>query len=161
LITFEHDKTINMNLTERINNDIKEAMKAGEKDKLMALRDIKSKLLLEMTKDGSGEVDDARGIAILNKLYKQRMESIDIYKSQGRTDLIEEETKQAQVIAAYLPEQLSGEKLEAEIQSIIASVGASGPGDLGKVMGVASKSLAGKADGKAISEMVKKLLTQG
>ena len=150
-----------MNLTERINNDIKEAMKAGEKDKLMALRDIKSKLLLEMTKDGSGEVDDARGIAILNKLYKQRMESIDIYKSQGRADLIEEETKQAQVIAAYLPEQLSGEKLEAEIQAIISNVAASGPGDLGKVMGVASKSLAGKADGKAISEMVKKLLTQG
>jgi len=149
-----------MNLTERINNDIKEAMKAGAKDKLMALRDIKSKLLLEMTKDGSGEVDDTRGIAILNKLYKQRMESIDIYKSQGRADLIEEETKQAEVIAAYLPEQLTGEKLEAEIQSIITSVGASGPGDLGKVMGVASKSLAGKADGKAISEVVKKLLTQ-
>jgi len=114
-----------------------------------------------MTKDGSGEVDDARGISILNKLYKQRMESIDIYQSQGRTDLIEEETKQAQVIAAYLPEQLSGEKLEAEIQAIISNVGAAGPGDLGKVMGVASKSLAGKADGKAISEMVKKLLTQG
>jgi len=89
------------------------------------------------------------------------MESIDIYQSQGRTDLIEEETKQAQVIAAYLPEQLSGEKLEAEIQAIISNVGAAGPGDLGKVMGVASKSLAGKADGKAISEMVKKLLTQG
>jgi uncharacterized protein YqeY len=81
-----------MNLTDRINNDIKDAMKAGEKDKLMALRDIKSKLLLEMTKDGSGEVDDTRGIAILNKLYKQRMESIDIYKTQGREDLIAEET---------------------------------------------------------------------
>jgi len=149
-----------MNLTERINNDIKEAMKAGEKDKLMALRDIKSKLLLEMTKEGSGgEVDDARGIAILNKLYKQRMESIEIYSTQGRPDLIEEEKKQADVIAAYLPEQLSGEKLEAEIRAIISQVGATGPGDLGKVMGAASKSLAGKADGKAISEMVKKLLS--
>ena len=148
-----------MNLTERINNDIKEAMKAGEKDKLMALRDIKSKLLLEMTKDGSGEVDDARGIAILNKLYKQRMESIEIYSTQGRPDLIEEEKKQADVIAAYLPEQLSGEKLEAEIRAIISQVGAAGPGDLGKVMGAASKSPAGKADGKAISEMVKKLLS--
>ncbi len=157
---FRFQKRLHMNLTERINNDIKDAMKAGEKDKLMALRDIKSKLLLEMTKDGSGEVDDNRGIAILNKLYKQRMESIDIYKTQGREDLIEEETKQAHVIAAYLPEQLSTEKLEAEIKLIIASSGASGAGDLGKVMGVASKALAGKADGKAISEMVKKLLTQ-
>ena len=157
---FRFQKRLHMNLTERINNDIKDAMKAGEKDKLMALRDIKSKLLLEMTKDGSGEVDDNRGIAILNKLYKQRMESIDIYKTQGREDLIEEETKQAHVIAAYLPEQLSAEKLEAEIKLIIASSGASGAGDLGKVMGVASKALAGKADGKAISEMVKKLLTQ-
>jgi len=136
-------------------------MKAREKEKLEALRDIKSKLLLEMTKDGSGEVDETRGIAILNKLYKQRLESIEIYKTQGREDLIDQETKQAEVIASYLPEQLSGEKLEAEIKAIIASVGASGPGDLGKVMGVASKSLAGKADGKAISELVKKLLTQG
>ena len=113
-----------------------------------------------MTKEGSGgEVDDARGIAILNKLYKQRMESIEIYSTQGRPDLIEEEKKQADVIAAYLPEQLSGEKLEAEIRAIISQVGATGPGDLGKVMGAASKSLAGKADGKAISEMVKKLLS--
>lgn len=149
-----------MTLTERINEDIKSAMKSGEKDKLMALRDIKSKLLLEMTKGGAdGEVDDARGIAILNKLYKQRMESIDIYRSQGRQDLIDEETKQANVISAYLPEQLSGEKLELEIRQIISTSGASGPGDLGKVMGIASKALAGKADGKAISEMVKKILS--
>ncbi len=148
-----------MSLTDQINNDIKEAMKAGEKDKLMALRDIKSKLLLEMTKEGNdGTVDESKGMAILNKLYKQRMESIDIYKTQNRPDLIEEEMKQAEVIAKYLPEQLSGDKLEAEIKNIIASVGASSLADLGKVMGAASKSLAGKADGKAISELVKKLL---
>jgi uncharacterized protein YqeY len=148
-----------MNLTDQINNDIKEAMKAGEKDKLMALRDIKSKLLLEMTKEGSdGTIDDSRGIAILNKLYKQRMESIEIYKSQGRQDLIDEEMKQANVIAAYLPEQLSGEKLEAEVRNIIAGLGQVGPGDMGKVMGAANKALAGKADGKAISEIVKKIL---
>lgn len=148
-----------MTLTERINNDIKEAMKSGEKDKLMALRDIKSKLLLEMTKEGNdGTVDDARGLSILNKLFKQRMESIDIYKSHGRQDLIDEETRQANVIAAYLPEQLSGDKLESEIKDIIATTGATGPGDLGKVMGAASKALAGRADGKAISELVKKLL---
>jgi uncharacterized protein len=149
-----------MNLTEQINNDIKEAMKSGQKDRLMALRDIKSKLLLEMTKDGnSSEVDETRGIAILNKLYKQRMESIEIFKTQGRPELVDEEMKQAEVIAAYLPKQMSGEELAAALKEIISTVGASGPGDLGKVMGVASKSLAGKADGKAISEMVKQLLT--
>jgi len=149
-----------MSLTEQINNDIKDAMKAGEKDKLMALRDIKSKLLLEMTKEGNdGTVDESKGMAILNKLYKQRMESIDIYKTQNRPDLIDEEMKQAEVIAKYLPEQLSGDKLEAEIKSIIASVGASSLADLGKVMGTASKALAGKADGKLISEMVKRLLS--
>jgi uncharacterized protein len=149
-----------MNLAEQINNDIKEAMKAGEKDKLMALRDIKSKLLLEMTKEGSdGNIDDSRGIAILNKLYKQRLESIEIYKSQGRQDLIDEEMKQANVISAYLPEQLSGEKLEAEVRAIISSMGQLTPGDIGKVMGAANKALSGKADGKAISEIVKKILT--
>lgn len=148
-----------MALTDQINNDIKEAMKAGEKNRLMALRDIKSKLLLEMTKEGGdGNVDDSKAMSILNKLYKQRMESIDIYKSQNRQDLIDEETKQAEVIAKYLPEQLSGEKLEAELKSLITSVGASGLGDLGKVMGAATKALAGKADGKAISELVRKLL---
>ncbi|MFM9984148.1 MAG: GatB/YqeY domain-containing protein [Flavobacteriales bacterium] len=149
-----------MNLTEQINNDIKEAMKSGQKDRLMALRDIKSKLLLEMTKDGnSGEVDETRGIAILNKLYKQRMESIEIFKTQGRPELVDEEMKQAEVIAAYLPKQMTSEELANALKDIIAAVGASGPGDLGKVMGAASKSLAGKADGKAISDMVKQLLT--
>lgn len=149
-----------MNLTDQINNDIKEAMKAGQKEKLMALRDIKSKLLLEMTSSGSdGSVDDSRGIAILNKLYKQRMESIEIYRTQGREDLIAEETVQAEVIAAYLPKQLTPEELTTALQALIAEVGASGPGDLGKVMGVASKALAGKADGKMISETVKRLLS--
>ncbi|MFY7970778.1 MAG: GatB/YqeY domain-containing protein [Flavobacteriales bacterium] len=150
-----------MSLTDRINNDIKEAMKAGEKDRLMALRDIKSKLLIEMTKEGNdGTVDDTKAITILNKLYKQRMESIDIYKTQNRPDLIDEEMKQAAVIQAYLPEQMSAEKLAEEISAIIAQVGASSPADMGKVMGVASKALAGKADGKAISEMVKQLLSK-
>lgn len=148
-----------MTLTDQINNDIKEAMKSGEKEKLMALRDIKSKLLMEMTSTGSdGNVDEARGMAILNKLYKQRMESIEIYQSQGRADLVEEETKQANVIVAYLPKQLTGDELAEELKKVIAQVGASGPGDLGRVMGAASKALAGKADGKAIAEMVKKLL---
>lgn len=149
-----------MNLAEKINEDIKTAMKAGEKDKLMALRDIKSKLLLEMTKEGGdGSVDDTKGMAILNKLYKQRVESIEIYKAQNRPDLAEEEQKQADVIAAYLPEQLTGEKLEAAVKELLAQVGASGPADMGKAMGAITKALAGKADGKAISELVKKLLS--
>jgi uncharacterized protein len=148
-----------MGLTDQINEDIKTAMKSGEKDKLMALRDIKSKLLLEMTKEGSdGAVDESRGLAIINKLYKQRMESIEIYKQQGREDLIAEETKQAEVIAAYLPKAMSTEELEAAVRAVIAQVGATGPSDMGKVMGAANKALAGRADGKATSEMVKTLL---
>jgi uncharacterized protein YqeY len=151
-----------MNLAERINEDIKTAMKAGEKDKLMALRDIKSKILLEMTKEGGdGSIDDSKAMSILNKLYKQRMESIEIYKTQNRPELAEVEQLQADVIAAYLPEQLTGEKLEEEVKAIVAQLGATGPGDLGKVMGVATKAFAGRADGKAVSEIVKRLLTQG
>lgn len=149
-----------MNLTDRINNDIKDAMKSGDKERLMALRDIKSKLLLEMTKGGSdGQVEDTAAMAILNKLFKQRQESIEIFKSQGRQDLVDEEQKQAAVIASYLPAQFTAEELESELQKIIQSVGASSPADLGKVMGVASKALAGKADGRAISETVKRLLS--
>ena len=151
-----------MNIAERINEDIKTAMKAGEKDKLMALRDIKSKILLEMTKEGGdGSIDDSKAMSILNKLYKQRMESIEIYKTQNRPELAEVEQLQADVIAAYLPEQLTGEKLEEEVKAIVTQVGAIGPGDLGKVMGVATKAFAGRADGKAVSEIVKRLLTQG
>ena len=147
-----------MNLADQINEDIKTAMKGGDKEKLMALRDIKSKILLEATKDGSSEVTDDKVMSILTKLNKQRMESIEIFKAQGREDLVEEEQKQAAVIQAYLPQPLSAEELEKAVKEIIAQVGASGPGDMGKVMGVASKSLTGKADGKAISEMVKACL---
>jgi uncharacterized protein YqeY len=147
-----------MNLADQINEDIKTAMKGGDKDKLMALRDIKSKILLEATKDGSSEVTDEKVMSILSKLNKQRMESIEIFKAQGREDLVEEEQKQANVIQAYLPQPMSAEELEAAVRAVIAQVGAAGPGDMGKVMGVASKTLSGKADGKAISEMVKTCL---
>lgn len=147
-----------MNLADQINEDIKTAMKGGDKDKLMALRDIKSKILLEATKDGSSEVTDDKVMSILTKLNKQRMESIEIFKTQGREDLVEEEQKQAAVIQAYLPQPMSTEELEKAVKEIIAQVGATGPGDMGKVMGVASKSLNGKADGKAINEMVKTCL---
>lgn len=148
-----------MKLTDRINEDIKNAMKAGDKEKLMALRDIKSKILLEATKDGSTEVEDNAVMAILTKLNKQRTESIEIYQSQGREDLVAEEMKQAAVIQSYLPQPLTPEELEVAIKEIIAQVGATNPSDMGKVMG-AAKVLSGKADGKAISEMVKKCLAQ-
>ena len=148
-----------MKLTDQINEDIKTAMKSGDKEKLMALRDIKSKILLEATKDGATEVEDVAVMAILTKLNKQRTESIEIYKSQGREDLVAEEMKQAAVIQSYLPQPLSAEELEKEVRAIIAQVGATSPGDMGKVMG-AAKSLSGKADGRAISEMVKKCLAQ-
>lgn len=149
-----------MTLSDRINNDIKEAMKAGEKDRLMALRDIKSKLLLEATKEGGdGSVEDSKAMGILNKLYKQRQESIAIYREQGREDLLAEEEKQASVIKSYLPAQLEGAELRAALQAIIAEAGASSLADLGKVMGAATKALAGKADGKQISETVKQLLS--
>lgn len=147
-----------MNLTEQINADIKAAMLAKEKEKLNALRAIKSALLLEATKGGDGEIDEDTSIKILQKLHKQRMEAADIYRTQGREDLLQEEQLQADVIAAYLPKPLSAEELEKEVRAIVAQVGAAGPGDMGKVMGAASKALAGKSDGKAISEMVKKVL---
>ncbi len=148
-----------MKLTDQINEDIKTAMKSGDKEKLMALRDIKSKILLEATKDGVTAVEDVAVMAILTKLNKQRTESIEIYKSQGREDLVAEEMKQAAVIQSYLPQPLTEEELEKEVKTIIAQVGATSPGDRGKVMG-AAKSLSGKADGKAISEMVKRCLAQ-
>ena len=148
-----------MNLTDQINNDIKSAMKAREKDKLAALRDIKSKLLLEATKDGSSELDEATGLKILNKLYKQRIEAADIYKDQNREDLAVDELSQAEVINAYLPEKMSPEKLKETVEAIVAQTGASSMADMGKVMGMASAQLAGKADGKDISALVRELLS--
>lgn len=147
-----------MNITEQIQNDIKEAMKAKDREKLTALRDIKSKLLLEMTKDGSGEVDESAAMKILNKLYKQRTEAAAIYKEQGREDLAASELSEAEVIKVYLPEQLSEAEIESKVAAIIADTGASSMADMGAVMGAASQSMAGVADGKVISGIVRKLL---
>jgi hypothetical protein len=152
-------KGIAMNLTDRINQDIKEAMKAREKEKLTALRDIKSKLLLEATKEGaSDEIDEATGMKILNKLYKQRLDSAAIYKDQGRMDLHDEEMSQAVVIQEYLPAQMSEDDIRSTVQQIIEKLGVSSMADMGKVMGVATKEMAGKADGKVISSIVRELL---
>lgn len=148
-----------MNLTERINEDIKSAMKSKDRERLTALRDIKSKLLLEATKEGGSEdLDEATGMKILNKLYKQRMESAKIYKEQGRDDLYQEEIDQSAVIKEYLPEQLSEDKIREKVSAIIKQSGASSMADMGKVMGMATKEMAGKADGKVISGIVRELL---
>ena len=147
-----------MSLTDQINNDIKKAMLAREKEKLEALRAVKSALLLEMTSEGGGEVTEEKEIRILQKLVKQRRETAAIYEGQNRKDLAGTETFQADVISAYLPQQLGAEELKQLIQTVIAETGATGIKDMGKVMAEASARLAGKADNKTIAALVKELL---
>ena len=149
-----------MSFTEKINTDIKNAMLAKEKERLAVLRDIKAKLLLEATSGSSGEVSDEAALKICIKLHKQRMETYEIYASQGRTDLADDELFQAKVIEEYLPKMLSEDEIRSEVQATIASLGVSGPQEMGKVMGVLSGKLAGKADGKVIAEIVKQTLNQ-
>ncbi len=148
-----------MNLTEQINNDIKTAMKARDKETLTTLRDIKSKLLLEATKEGgNGEIEESVGMKILNKLFKQRMEAAELYKQQGRDDLYAQEMTEAEVLKKYLPQPMTEDEIKAAVSAIIQQTGASSMADMGKVMGMASKQMAGKADGKVISTFVKQLL---
>ena len=149
-----------MSFTDRINADIKSAMLAKEKERLAALRDIKSKLLLEATSGGSGEVSEDTAMKICLKLYKQRMETYELYNQQGRADLAEEEMFQAKVIEEYLPKMLSEAEVKAEVEVAVAQVGASGPQDMGKVMGVLTGKLSGKADGKVIAALVKEVLSR-
>lgn len=146
-----------MSFTEQINADIKTAMLAKDKEKLAVLRDIKSKLLLEAT-SGNGEVSDETAIKICVKLHKQRMETYEIYKTQGREDLAVDELFQATVLEQYLPTMMSEDEIRAEVSAAITQVSASGPQDMGKVMGVLSGKLAGKADGKIIASLVKEAL---
>jgi len=147
-----------MSLEEKIMEDLKVAMKAQDKASMRGLRAVKSALLLLKT-DGSGkEITPEREIQLLQKLVKQRRESIAIFEKENRTDLAEVEKEEVAVIEKYLPEALSDEDLEKFIQSIILSSGATSVKDMGKVIGLASKELAGKADGRAISDMVKKCL---
>jgi hypothetical protein len=147
-----------MSFTEKINTDIKNAMLAKEKERLAVLRDIKAKLLLEATSGASGEVSDEVALKICVKLHKQRMETYEIYVSQGRTDLADDELFQAKVIEEYLPQMMSEDEIRSEVQATIASLGVSGPQEMGKVMGVLSGKLAGKADGKIIASIVKETL---
>ena len=148
-----------MTFTERINADIKAAMLAKEKEKLAALRDIKSKLMLEAT-SGAGEVSEEVAMKIVMKLHKQRMDTYTLYIEQNREDLAHDEIFQAQIIEAYLPKMLSEDEIRAEVQAAIAQTGASGPQEMGKVMGILTSKLAGKADGKVISVLVKEELSK-
>lgn len=148
-----------MSLIETINQDIKTAMLAKDADKLRGLRAIKSALLLALTEKGaSDEVSEEGEIKVLQKLVKQRKESADIYKAQNRDDLYQIEADEQAVIEAYLPKQMSKEEVEVYLKDLISRVGATSVKDMGKVMGAANKELAGKADGKTISEVVKQLL---
>lgn len=148
-----------MALKTEIDAQIKAAMLARDSVRLTALRDIKKVILLEETKEGkSGDLTADEELKLLTKAAKQRRESADIYRTQNRPDLLDKELAELAVIEEFLPKQLSEDELKAKLQEIIARIGASGPADMGKVMGVASKELAGLADGKAISTTVKSLL---
>jgi uncharacterized protein YqeY len=149
-----------MELEILINEDIKQAMISKDKEKLEALRAIKAALLLEKTgKDvSSGIIPETVELKMLQRLVKQRRESAEVFKAQGRPDLAEVEIFQAAIIEKYLPEQMSDDEVIAIVKKVIADTGATGIKDMGKVMGLASKLVAGKADNKLISEIIKKLL---
>ena len=149
-----------MSLKQQIDSDIKKAMLARNKEELEALRGIKSQILLVETEKGAMEdIPPEAEMKLLTKAAKQRKESAEIFQKEGRGDLAKRELIQLEVINRYLPKQLNEEELQAELKKIIDTIGAKGPQDMGKVMGAATKQLAGKADGKSISELVKKLLT--
>lgn len=150
-----------MDIFETVNADIKKAMLAKDKVRLQALRGIKKEFLEAKTAPGSnGELSDDTAMKILVKMAKQRNESAQIYRQQNRADLAETEEAEEAVIKEYLPQPLSQEELEAALRDIIAQTGAKSPAEMGKVMGVASKALAGRADGKTISATVRQLLAQ-
>ena len=150
---------MDMDLFEKVSEDIKNAMKAKDKVALETLRNVKKFFLEAKTAPGANDtLSDADALKIMQKLVKQGKDSAAIYVEQGRQDLADAELAQVQVIENYLPKQMSAEELEAELKAIIAQVGASGPKDMGKVMGAATKALAGRAEGRMISETVKRLL---
>lgn len=148
-----------MSLKQQIDNDIKSAMLAKNKEELTALRSIKSLILLAETEKGvSADISQETESKLLMKAAKQRKESAEIFQKEGRDELAQKELLELEVISRYLPKQLSEDEIAVEVKKIIEQVGAKGPQDMGKVMGTATKQLAGKAEGKMISEIVKKLL---
>jgi uncharacterized protein YqeY len=149
-----------MNFQDQLNSKLKAAMREKNKVALESLRAIKSAILLLQTQSGAKEtLDDAEIIKLLQKLVKQRKESASIFREQGRVDLAEPEEAQIEVISQFLPEQLSAEEVEKVVGEVVQSVGATTMKDMGKVMGMANKQLAGKADGKLIAEIIKKRLS--
>ena len=147
-----------MSLATQVNDEIKKAMLARDKDRLAALRDVKSKILLESTSVGSAEISDELVIKICLKLFKQRMETYELYIGQNREDLAHDELVQAKIIEEYLPKMLSDEDVKKEVANAIELSGAKGVQDIGKVMGILSSKLAGKADGKVIAALTKEAL---
>ncbi len=142
--------------------EMKQAMRAKDEAALRTLRAIKAAILIEKTSgSGSDTITEETEIKMLQKMAKQRRDSLDIFTTQNREDLAQKEREELDIIERFLPRQMSADELQTELKAIIAQVGATSPADMGKVMGVASKQLAGKADGKAISETVKQLLAQG
>ncbi len=150
-----------MSLEEKINGDLKQAMLQKDEAGLRAIRAIKSAILLSKTEKDAKEADEASEIKLLQKLVKQRKDALEIYEKENRADLAKKEREEIEVIERYLPQQMNTEELRAYLAKIIAETGAAKPQDMGKVMGKASKELAGKADGKTISAMVKELLASG
>ena len=149
-----------MSFLDTINNEIKVAMKAREQNRLLALRAVKSELLLAATKEGAtGEVSDEDGLKIIQKLVKQRKDTAAVYTQNGRADLAEKELEELSFIEPFLPKQMSVEEIEAAVRVIVAQVGATSVKEMGKVMGAASKELAGKADNKAVADAVKAVLS--
>ena len=147
-----------MTLFDKITEDLKTAMLARQKDRLESLRAIKTALILAKTESGSHELSNDQEMKILQRLVKQRRESAGIFKTQNRQDLYENEVREASIIEEYLPKQMMEEELIPVLKSIIQRVGATGAKDMGKVMGTATKELAGIADGKMIADKVKELL---
>jgi len=150
-----------MNLEEKVMSELKTAMRAKDDKSLRGLRAIKAAIILAKTAEGAGgEIREEEEIKLLQKLIKQRKDSLEIYKQQNRTDLAGKEQEEIEVIEKFLPQQLSADELRAALSKIIVDTGASSPADMGKVMASATKQLAGKADGKTISAMVKDLLAK-
>ena len=148
-----------MEFTKKLNEDLKAAMKAKDQVKLRTIRAVKSAIMIAQT-DGSGQdVDDDKIMKILIKLMKQRKDSLSIYKEQNREDLAVIEQEEIDVLQVYLPKQMTEDEIASSLQVIIDNVGASSMADMGKVMGAATKEMAGKADGKIISQLVRKLLS--
>jgi uncharacterized protein YqeY len=159
-VIFKIQNKTDMSLFEQVNNDIKAAMLAKDKLKLSALRNVKKVFLEAKTAPGANDtLTDDDALKIIRKLVKQGRDAAQIYLQQNRQDLADEELGQVQAIEAYLPQQLSAEALEDELKKIIVQTGAAGPQDMGKVMGAATKALAGRAEGRVISETVKRLLS--